>query len=530
MRAEAISLSLPYAVPAINQSKDSAGETLGGDFLMALMYAMIQPQVIGTQTPISAEMLDPQTKGPDGGEVINVFLPDFSPTLNDGPVTGNLDELNAGSILENLKQFISGSDPERQDLITAELDLTNGNNANTFAPDTDPTNQPTYSLASDNYMVAATAALPQDVNFGVSDTVESSEGEMVAVETKVNNPLKQDQAVEIGQMARRKEDNIQIPVDTLRNQNPGLEKTPYKSQYPAAETQNTPVQIAIEKNYLTLTNGDKPSNVVLSGTDFAGIVELQNENSQNPGWKGEKEKAIFNRPQEFSKFTLNASTLKQEDLQINPAPAQSPGVSVKQQDSVIVTEVRPAVPEVFGGTEVNTGDKVQGVVVGENEVPVAAQEQKQANTGIINLSNMTPKKFPSEILPHLMNSLQSLNGGQVTVIRLKVEPENMGEIKIRISYAKGKMAAHFYTGSGLVREAIECSLPQLKETLAQYKVDLGEANAYVGNEQQNNGFGSNGFGQNGRMKGSIVIQSGLDSGDRPILADMGDDRKVNLLI
>lgn len=114
--------------------------------------------------------------------------------------------------------------------------------------------------------------------------------------------------------------------------------------------------------------------------------------------------------------------------------------------------------------------------------------------------NVTARKFPAVILPHVMASLKNMTAenSRVTVIRLKLEPKNMGEIKIRLSYSNGELSAHFFTSSGLVKDAVECSLPQLKEALAQHNVSLGEAAAFVGQDQQSHKGTPGGFGQGSR--------------------------------
>ncbi|MHB8918389.1 MAG: flagellar hook-length control protein FliK, partial [Desulfocucumaceae bacterium] len=114
--------------------------------------------------------------------------------------------------------------------------------------------------------------------------------------------------------------------------------------------------------------------------------------------------------------------------------------------------------------------------------------------------NVTARKFPAVILPHVMASLKNMTAenSRVTVIRLKLEPKNMGEIKIRLSYSNGELSAHFFTSSGLVKDAVECSLPQLKEALAQHNVSLGEAAAFVGQDQQSHKRTPGGFGQGSR--------------------------------
>ncbi|MCL6611804.1 MAG: flagellar hook-length control protein FliK [Peptococcaceae bacterium] len=125
----------------------------------------------------------------------------------------------------------------------------------------------------------------------------------------------------------------------------------------------------------------------------------------------------------------------------------------------------------------------------DGEIPVAvgldARPGASGNTAA-TLTNIFQGRFSSAVLPHVIGTLRNMTADQarVTVIKLKLEPENLGEIKIRLAYSKGELTAHFFTSSGLVKDAVECSLPQLREALAQHSVSLGEAAAFVGQEQQ----------------------------------------------
>lgn len=597
MKAEAIALPTGSSVSALNQTRVAGGDQMGGDFLMALLAAMMPP--LGIDTHVAGmELLEQQTKSPEGGEVINVFpgvnvvaenggnavLPDFTMILSGGPTTESREELN--SIVEELNPVVI--EEYRQAVLAAEVGLTPGNPVNSFGQDKHFASPATDSLATDYSKVdrmtvpVQQVSIPEGVNFGVSETAvgseavtqslpSGSEGGMKAAAQEFTIPLTQSQVDRVDQVMSPKEGKTQIPEYVTSAQSAGQGQIPYRPQSPVGvswspvvpgtvETPNIPVQIAMVEDAGILTREAETANVgssregladtgetkwqnISAKSDGEGVVGVRvsspgsKYSGQNPGDQGEKEKVMINAGQDHKRVT-DASTFMQEDRQWNAVPAQNSGMAVKQADSVIVTDGKPPLTEVFGNQgvrekseeKVSPGEKAQGVRA-ENMEPGPGQEQTQVNSGTVNMSNITPRKFPSEILPHLMNPIRSINAdGQVTVIRLKLEPENMGEIKIRISYAKGKMAAHFYTSSGLVREAIECSLPQLKETLAQYKVDLGEATASLGQEQQNNGFGSTGFGHNGRMKGFSGMFSGGDLGEKPTLAGMGDDQRVNLLI
>jgi flagellar hook-length control protein FliK len=130
--------------------------------------------------------------------------------------------------------------------------------------------------------------------------------------------------------------------------------------------------------------------------------------------------------------------------------------------------------------------------------------------GTTHIGNVSGRKLAAEMMPYILQLAKNPGGesNRVTVIRLKLEPENLGEIKIRLSFAKGELTAQFFTASGLVKDAVEGSLPQLRETLGQYNIDLGEATAFVGQDQQN-GTRFGGYG-----RGASQGQQNVHYGDR----------------
>lgn len=127
--------------------------------------------------------------------------------------------------------------------------------------------------------------------------------------------------------------------------------------------------------------------------------------------------------------------------------------------------------------------------VGNGKTNVAASGTSGRETGAgaatIDIYAITDKKLPEVVLPHLVKAAGEMtrDNNQVTVIRLKIEPENLGEIRIKLSYQQGELSARFITSSGAVRDAVEYSLPQLREALARLDINLSEASAFNGNDQ-----------------------------------------------
>lgn len=192
------------------------------------------------------------------------------------------------------------------------------------------------------------------------------------------------------------------------------------------------------------------------------------------------------------------------------------------EGSLDVKTIRKAVPGDTGETaEIDpsvSSSENQRAAVSRGETLHLADKGSQydpKSSFTTQLANVSPGKFPEVVMPHVAAMLRNAapDRAGVTVIRLKLEPENMGEIKIRLAYSKGELTAHFYTSSGLVKDAVECSLPQLRETLAQHNISLGEAGAFVGQEQQGQkgtGFTGFGYGRQDRLNGGF---SGEYSGE-----------------
>ncbi len=75
-------------------------------------------------------------------------------------------------------------------------------------------------------------------------------------------------------------------------------------------------------------------------------------------------------------------------------------------------------------------------------------------------------------------------------IQLKLEPESLGKLTISISYSKGALNAHFYTGSEHVREILQGSLQQLRENLGRQELTLDQAFVFVSGENSGDSAGN----------------------------------------
>lgn len=166
----------------------------------------------------------------------------------------------------------------------------------------------------------------------------------------------------------------------------------------------------------------------------------------------------------------------------------------------------PAGNEKIATAEIGAGAGVQENIPKETAQGTSKTQQVSAgagmaegNTGPVQETSYTsghPKAFsspdsvPVKNMPQVLAraAVQMINWPEqrdnpvATVIRLKLEPRHLGEMTVRLTCNRGELTAHFYTSSVPARDAVEGTLPQLREVLAQQNIQLNDAAAFVGRE------------------------------------------------
>jgi len=73
--------------------------------------------------------------------------------------------------------------------------------------------------------------------------------------------------------------------------------------------------------------------------------------------------------------------------------------------------------------------------------------------------------------------------------QIRLNPENAGPIDVRIQLDGSQVNASFHSASAEVRQALEASLPRLREMLGQQGMQLGNTDIGQGQAQQQSGQG-----------------------------------------
>ena len=115
---------------------------------------------------------------------------------------------------------------------------------------------------------------------------------------------------------------------------------------------------------------------------------------------------------------------------------------------------------------------------------------------------------------------------------MKLQPENLGEMNIRLHLRSGTLSAEFRVEHSKAAEAVSSILPNLKAHLEEANLKLSAINVVIDNrgkglfsgQNSHFGFGSAGGGHHKRGESSFSGYSEPD--DNPVTDDIPDNRRV----
>lgn len=139
--------------------------------------------------------------------------------------------------------------------------------------------------------------------------------------------------------------------------------------------------------------------------------------------------------------------------------------------------------------------------------------QSQIRTPVSN------KQWGSELSQRV--GLMLTNGQQVAELRLN--PARLGSVSIRLQLDDDKASVSFVTQNQAVKEAIDVSLPRLREQLQQQGLELSHAQVDVEDKNNESAFEHSGFSQQGRAfnHGSGELEDGVQGTLTAVNVDAG---------
>lgn len=115
-------------------------------------------------------------------------------------------------------------------------------------------------------------------------------------------------------------------------------------------------------------------------------------------------------------------------------------------------------------------------------------------------------------LTEMVKSMMLQHNPGSTSLKMKLQPEHLGEVTVKLTWSKGELSAQFITSTGVAREALESSFPQLKQLLAQQDIRLSEAAVFMEQQTQQWDHGSQGSNQRWQFRGQTKANRGYPVG------------------
>lgn len=135
-----------------------------------------------------------------------------------------------------------------------------------------------------------------------------------------------------------------------------------------------------------------------------------------------------------------------------------------------------------------------------------------------------------EIITQIVDKLAFLARPGEQELRMKLQPEFLGEILIRMRRARGILSAEIITQNIAVKELLEGQMDILRQRFQQLDMNVEEFRILVNDEQNQNG-GSGGKGREQQRESDSVLSMASAYGkvDEPVFEGYGENRRVNFL-
>ena len=149
--------------------------------------------------------------------------------------------------------------------------------------------------------------------------------------------------------------------------------------------------------------------------------------------------------------------------------------------------------------------------------PTSATKQVNLDPTVLQALNIV-KSDAAKLLQERVSALLSINNKEAEI---RLDPPEMGSMQIRIRSDAEQAHINFVVQNQQAKEALEQSLPRLRELLAQQGIELGESNiqqghgqAQQGDDGQHNGQGQLANQQQNEQQDSATQQSTVATGQQ----------------
>ncbi len=184
---------------------------------------------------------------------------------------------------------------------------------------------------------------------------------------------------------------------------------------------------------------------------------------------------------------------------------------LEEQEAIVEGKTRPVLEEGekarVDQTETEQLENLEQPSAEPSPIDDVQTEEKPDGFPLVKQSNDAPvKEVPvqarylnTELSEMITERMQLSKNGDETNIRIKLSPENLGQLDIRLTTSDGKVTAHIVTATAGAKELIESQLHQLRHTLVQQGIQLDKVEVVQQPQGSQNTFMQDGRGEQGQQ-------------------------------
>jgi flagellar hook-length control protein FliK len=139
-----------------------------------------------------------------------------------------------------------------------------------------------------------------------------------------------------------------------------------------------------------------------------------------------------------------------------------------------------AAVKVNGANGIKAAKSGGGTEFNRSVEDLAQSRTTQLNTVFPASNSAESSKMKDRIVQEIRYLFATQKDELRTQVQLRLEPEHLGQLTIKLFFNKGELSAHFYTGNSYVKDILEGSMQQLRDVLGQQDLKLNEALVFAG--------------------------------------------------
>lgn len=186
-------------------------------------------------------------------------------------------------------------------------------------------------------------------------------------------------------------------------------------------------------------------------------------------------KRMVTEPTQDKKLAMESAQNVQLDGEAIEVQVETPKHSVSEGEEAKALVEKNVSGEVADNQEKLVTDQMSGDEIQIDDKPESLPLVKgnESQTTIKESTTQVPARYlASELSEMITERMQLSKNGDETNIRIKLSPENLGQLDILLTTSDGKVTAHIITATSGAKDMIESQLHQLRHTLIQQGIQL----------------------------------------------------------